>query len=106
VRYAAGKLWITLLGLDRITRIDAKTRRAVTTSVGSSPIQTVLAGGKLYVTSRDDHTVRVLSPRRGMRPLGDPIHVGLNPFAILADRRWLWVTGLGDDTVTRIDYRG
>jgi DNA-binding beta-propeller fold protein YncE len=105
MRYAGGKLWITLLGMDAIARVDTRIGNPVTVSVGRSPIQTVLAGGKLFVTSRDDHTVQVLSPRGRMRPLAEPITVGQNPYAIVADKRSLWVTGLGDDTLTRIDYR-
>ena len=45
------------------------------------------------------------STRRHARAVGTPIDVGLNPVAMVADGRSIWVTVLGDNAVTRIDYR-
>src|SRR5204863_299728 len=65
MRYADGNLWITLSGMDRMDRVDTRTGSTVTASAGQSPIQSALARGKLFVTSRDDHTVLVLDPTTG-----------------------------------------
>ena len=64
----------------------------------------MLAGGHLFVSSRNDNTVVVLDPKT-LKPVGEPIEVGFNPYAMVADERSVWVTGLGDNTLTRIDYR-
>ena len=104
VRYAGGALWVTLDGEDAIARVDAKTGNQRTAAAGHSPAQTVLAGGHLFVSSRNDNTVVVLDPNT-LKPVGPPIEVGFNPYALVADERSVWVTGLGDNTLTRIDYR-
>ena len=43
--------------------------------------------------------------RDTLKAVGPPIEVGFNPYALAADERSVWVTGLGDNTLTRIDYR-
>ena len=35
--------------------------------------------------------------------MGKPLPVGLNPFAVAADGRQVWVTSVGDNSVTRLD---
>ncbi len=63
----------------------------------------MLAGGHLFVSSRNDNTLVVLDPKT-LKPAGEPIDVGFNPYALAADERSVWVTGLGDNTLTRIDF--
>jgi YVTN family beta-propeller protein len=104
VDYAGGALWIALDGDDAIARVDVRTGNQKTAAAGRSPAQTALAGGHLFVASRNDNTVVVLDPET-LKPVGEPIEVGFNPYAIVADDRSVWVTGLGDNTLTRIDYR-
>ena len=104
LRYAGGYLWVTLDGEDAIARVDAETGNLRTATAGHSPAQSVLAGGHLFVSSRNDNTVVVLDPKT-LKPAGEPIDVGFNPYALAADERSVWVTGLGDNTLTRIDYR-
>jgi outer membrane protein assembly factor BamB len=104
VRYAGGYLWVTLDDEDAIARVDAETGNLRTATAGHSPAQSVLAGGHLFVSSRNDNTLVVLDPKT-LKPAGEPIDVGFNPYALTADERSVWVTGLGDNTLTRIDYR-
>jgi YVTN family beta-propeller protein len=104
MRYAGGYLWVTLDDEDAIARIDAATGNQRTATAGHSPAQSVLADGHLFVASRNDNTVVVLDPKT-LKPQGDPIEVGFNPYGLAADERAVWVTGLGDNTLTRIDYR-
>ena len=104
MRYGGGYLWVTYEGEDAIARIDVRTRRMATASAGKSPAQAVFAGGRVFVASRNDHSIITLDPKR-MRRIGRAIGVGLNPFAMAADDRSVWVTGLADNTLTRIDYR-
>ena len=63
-----------------------------------------MAGGRLYVTSNADHTVLTMNPRT-VDQEGRPLRVSHNPYAITADARDLWVTGLGENTLTEIAYR-
>jgi DNA-binding beta-propeller fold protein YncE len=104
MRYGGGYLWVTYEGEDAIARINVRTRRMATASAGKSPAQAVFAGGRVFVASRNDHSVITLDPKR-MRPIGRAVRVGLNPFAMAADDHSVWVTGLADNTLTRIDYR-
>jgi DNA-binding beta-propeller fold protein YncE len=76
----------------------------VTTSAGHGPTQVTVAGGRVFVASRNDQAVFVLDPVN-LAPVGEPIRVGLNPYAMVADGHSVWVTNLGDNTLSRIDYR-
>ena len=49
------------------------------------------------------HTVVVIDPE-ALEPVGDPLAVPLNPWAVAAGAGHVWVSGLGDSTLTRIDY--
>ena len=71
---------------------------------GSDPTNSLQAGGRVYVASRNTNAVLVLDPKT-LEPTQDSIGVGLNPFALVADDRSIWVTGLGDNTLTQIRYR-
>jgi DNA-binding beta-propeller fold protein YncE len=104
MRYGHGALWVTMQEEDAVAKIDVRTGNAVTASAGRAPAQAVVAGGRVFVASRNDHTVVTLDPTT-LRLVGRPIDVGLNPYAMAADRRSVWVTGLADNTLTRIDYR-
>ncbi|MDA0166165.1 hypothetical protein OM076_38225, partial [Solirubrobacter ginsenosidimutans] len=101
--YDDGALWVTL-DEDAIARIIAAGGNLRTAAAGRSPAQSVLAGGHLFVASRNDDTVVVLNPAT-LKLVGEPIGVGANPYAMVADERSVWVTGLGDNTLTRLDYR-
>jgi DNA-binding beta-propeller fold protein YncE len=104
IRYAADALWIVIDGEDTIVRVDADGGGQVTGVAGRSPTQAVVAGGTVYVASRNDNTVVVLDPAT-LEPVAEPLKVRLNPQAMTADSRSVWVTGLGSNTLTRIDYR-
>jgi DNA-binding beta-propeller fold protein YncE len=102
--YGGGYVWATLGSADSIARIDPRRRDGVvTTAAGHRPSQAVLAGERLFVASTTDHTVLVIDPRTAL-VVGAPLHVALNPSAITADRRAVWVTGAGENTITRIAY--
>ncbi|HEY6887707.1 MAG TPA: hypothetical protein VI300_08010, partial [Solirubrobacter sp.] len=102
MRYDDGAVWVTL-DEDAIARVMAEGGNLRTAAAGRSPAQSVLAGGHLFVASRNDDTVVVLDPRT-LKPVGDPIAVGANPYAMVAGERSVWVTGLGDNTLTRIEF--
>ena len=78
-------------------------RPSVSTAAARNPSELAVAGGRVFVASNTEHTVAVIDARTG-RPAGEPLAVGLNPFAVAAGAGHVWVTGQGDNTVTRIDY--
>jgi hypothetical protein len=39
-----------------------------------------------------------------LQPVGRPLAVPLNPLAVAAGAGHVWVTGLGENTLTRIDH--
>jgi hypothetical protein len=45
----------------------------------------------------------ILDPKSG-RPVGEPLPVPPNPWAVAAGEGHVWVSGLGASTLTRIDY--
>jgi len=62
----------------------------------------VVADGSVWVVSKLDDAVVRLDAKTG-KPIGEPIDVGRNPFAIAAHGKALWVTNLASGSVTRLD---
>ena len=56
----------------------------------------------MFIASNTDHTVAVIDAATG-RPAGEPLAVGLNPFAVAAGAGARVGDRQGDNTVTRID---
>jgi hypothetical protein len=105
LHYGGGYLWATITGANSISRINPRRRvPPVTSAAGNRPIQSVVAGGRLFVTSNTDHNVLIFDPG-SVRLQGEPVQVGSNPYALAADGRAVWVTGVADSTLTRIAYR-
>jgi DNA-binding beta-propeller fold protein YncE len=57
----------------------------------------------VFVASYTDHTVVVVDPET-MKTIGDPLHVPFNPWAVEVGAGHVWVSGLGSNTLSRIDY--
>jgi len=68
-----------------------------------NPAGLAFAGGRLLVANATGHTVVVIDPD-DLEPVGDPLAVPLNPWAVVAGSGHVWVSGLGESTLTRIDY--
>ena len=102
--YGDGALWLTMPAEDAVAKVEVRTGRSVVGSAGRAPTRAAVAGGRVFVASRNDHTVVVLEPE-ALRPAGDPIKVGLNPSGMATDGRSVWVTGVADNSLTRIDPR-
>jgi hypothetical protein len=97
-----GYLWATMGGNDMVGRIDPRRRGPTNTTAEHSPDTAVWAGGHLYVTMNTSHLLRVFNSKAD--EAARPIEVPHNPFAITADKHYLWVTGTAEHTVTRIPY--
>ena len=64
----------------------------------------MIAGGRVLVACTYDHTIVSIDPRL-VRPVGRPLRVPFNPYAMAAAGRHVWVTNFGADAVTRLDVR-
>ena len=62
--YGDGALWLTLPAEDAVAKVEARTGRSVVGSAGRAPARAVLAGGRVYVASRNDQRSSCSSPRR------------------------------------------
>jgi DNA-binding beta-propeller fold protein YncE len=102
--YGDGYLWASLNSIETVARVSPRRTGSVPTAVGHRPAQSVAAGGRVFVAVTTDHILRLLNPRSA-RVAGAPVGVPLNPYALTADDQAVWVTGLGNNTVTRIAYR-
>ena len=84
---------------DSIARVDpARRHRGSRRRSATARCRSVAAGGRLYVTATPTTRSRS-SIRRRVQQVGRPLAVPPNPYAIAADARWLWVTGVGEDTL-------
>jgi hypothetical protein len=101
--WGAGYLWASVAESDAVARIDPARDQAVTTAVGRSPAQIAIAGGRVFVASNTDHTVVVLDPKTPRR-VRTSLSVPLNPYAVAAGADHVWVSGVGKNTLTRLDY--
>ncbi len=102
--YADSAVWVVLDDQDTIVRVRARDAHLVQGPAGNDPTQSLQAGGRVYVASRNTNAVLVLDPTT-LEPTQDPIGVGVNPYALVADEQSIWVTGLGDNTLTQLRYR-
>jgi Protein kinase domain len=101
--YGRGRLWGSVPDDDTVIRYDPGTRSAVRDDAVRSPAGLAVAGGRVFVANTTGHAIVVLDPH-SIERVGDPLQVPLNPWAVTAGAGHVWVTGLGDNTLTRIDY--
>jgi YVTN family beta-propeller protein len=102
--YADPAVSVILGEQDTLVRVDSDSGRIRQGTAGDDPTNAVEVGGRVYVVNRNTDTVLLLDPET-LQPAGDPIGVGVNPYALVADDRSIWVTNLGDNTLSEIRYR-
>jgi hypothetical protein len=100
--FGGGYLWATEPRADQAARIDVHTGNVANCATGHQPAGLAFVGGRLFVANRTDHTVVAIDPRTTRR-IGDPIRVALGPYAMTYGLGHIWVTGVGEDTLTRLD---
>ena len=91
--------WVSVPADDSIARYDPGDSSVVTTLAARRPQGLAVAGGHVFVASNTDHTVVILDPKTG-RPVGEPLPVPPNPWAVAAGEGHVWVSGVGANTVT------
>jgi hypothetical protein len=101
--YGGGYVWASAPEDDSVTRVDVRNGRAGVAATGQHPEQLTYTAGRVFVACLNAGTLVVFDPRSLRRVRTVPMP--LNPFAVTADSRHVWVASLGDDTVTRVDVR-
>ena len=101
--YGGGRLWASVPGRRLGDPYDPRTELPVRDDAVRNPLGMAFAGGRLFVANTTGHTVVVIEPD-SLEPIGDPLAVPLNPWAVVAGSGNVWVSGLGESTLTRIDY--
>ncbi len=101
--YGAGRVWVSVPADDSVARYDPGDKRPVTTLAARRPQGLAVAGGRVFVASNTSHSVVTLDPETG-RPVGEPLTMPPNPWAVAAGEGHVWVSGVGANTLTRIDY--
>ena len=95
-------LWASIRADDTVARVEPETREVVTVEAATRPARLAAACGLVFVAGYTDHAVATIDPSKGQR-VGKPLPAGLNPFAVAADGPRVWVTSVGDNSVTRLD---
>lgn len=101
--YGAGALWVSSPLEDSVTRIDVKTGAKVTSAVGRRPQGIAARGTQIWVVNFVEHTLTRIDPTTGL-PLGAPVAVPFNPYAVALTADSVWVTSVGDGKVARVRY--
>lgn len=95
-----GGMWL-VTGLDRISRIDAKTMDVESFKVAPSVAAVGVGFGSVWATIFEDGTVQRLDPKSGT--VLATIEVGDGPLWISVDNNAVWVSNQTSGTATRID---
>ncbi|MCW2986002.1 MAG: serine/threonine protein kinase, partial [Conexibacter sp.] len=103
VAYGAGQVWVSNYDDGTVTQNNRALDNPATAPLNvRGPLDLTVADGTVWVLSKLDDTVIRLDAKTA-KPIGDPIPVGRNPFALVAHDKHVWVTNLASGTVTRID---
>jgi DNA-binding beta-propeller fold protein YncE/predicted Ser/Thr protein kinase len=103
VAFGEGQVWVTNYDEGTVSQNNRSLSNAATNPLNvRGPLGIAFSQHTVWVASNLDDTVVRLDARTG-KPVGEPVPVGRNPFAITAHGRSAWVTNLAGGTVTRID---
>jgi hypothetical protein len=90
-------------GQGTVSRIDERTERVATTSVGPAPQLVAFGGGAAWVTVRDSSQVVRVDPAMQVTAR---VPTATNPFALAWSRGVLYVASLYEDVVQAVTARG
>ena len=83
-------------------RFKPRTQAELHRGLAQGPRQLAVAGGRVFVADDGGNRVVVADPET-LEPVA-ALDVPPNPYGMTAGGGHVWVTGTGEDTVTRIDY--
>ncbi len=110
VRFIAGKLFVTLLGENKVLVFDPQLRLAQTIAVGRTPQQMCSDGRNIFVvnTGTDDISVidaRTLRVTKTISVAAKDGQFGTTPSACAVDAQSLYVTMAGNNSVAVFDRK-
>ncbi len=103
--FARGRLWATV-GNDTAARIVPRTTRARSVELPSRPGQIAVAGDKVLIALQTGDEVLVLDAAKWLDGPRQRVKVPDNPYALAADGRDAWATGIAADTLTELVRTG
>jgi hypothetical protein len=103
VTYGAGHVWASLTDDDAIARVSPTRDQVRVTRAGRDPEQIAVARGLVFVASYIDDVVVVRKAKRPRQKVAR-LPVEANPYAMTVGAGHVWVTGVGNNTVTRLDF--
>jgi streptogramin lyase len=101
--YGDKRVWASEPATDSLGRFDPRSGRIAENRVAPRPAGLAVAGGRVFVASYTTQNVVVVD-QQSLKPVGDPISVPLNPWGVEAGAGHVWVSGLGTNALSRIDY--
>ena len=101
--YGDRRLWVSEPAAASLGRYDPRSGSIVESSVTPRPEGLAVAGGRVFVAGYTTQNLVVVD-QESLEPVGDPIAVPHNPLAVEAGAGHVWVSGIGANTLSRIDY--
>ena len=101
--FGGGYLWASEPRENAAARIDVRSGNVVNCATGRRPSGLAFVGDRLYVANETEQTVTAIN-RHTARSASHPVSVALGPYAVAHGLGHLWVTGIGEDTLTRLDF--
>jgi streptogramin lyase/predicted Ser/Thr protein kinase len=103
VAFGDGRVWVTNYDEGTVSQDNRSLSNPATVPLDvRGPLGIAYSRHTIWIASKLDDSVVRLDARTG-KPVGEPIPVGRNPFAMTAHGKSAWVTNLVSGTVTRID---
>ena len=98
--YADPSVWVVLEDQDTIVRVGARDGQ-LRPGAGGQRSHAFAPGGRARVRRQPQHQRRARARSEHAGAHAGPDRRRVNPYALVADEQSIWVTGLGDNTLTR-----
>jgi hypothetical protein len=99
--YRKGALWLATPDDDTVYKIPTASGDPIPISVGASPRQLAVTDDTVYVTNYSSSDLTEIDAKSSRR-IGDPLALSANPFSLAVDGKYLWVTSLPENRLTKV----
>ena len=99
--YGHGALWIATPGDDAVYKVPTATGAVIPISVGHRPRRLTVDRGAVYVTNYNSSDLYEIDVKSSQL-VGDPVNLPVNPFAVTAGGRALWVTSPPNNELSKL----
>jgi hypothetical protein len=101
IAYGEGAVWVTNNGDDTVTRIDSGSLNTLVVETGRGPKGIAVGAGGVWVADSIASTLTRIDPETNA-PVGPPIRVATNPYAVDVAGTDVWVTSPPTGQVQRL----